>query len=183
LLDLALSIASRSKAVSHLIGLLGRFDDQRRDLLRVLTYHRIDEPDARPELDPALISATPETFDEQMEYVASRYRVVSMPELLEARRSGAMLPPRSVMVTVDDAYCDFESHAWPILKKYRIPVTLFVPTGYPDRPDRAFWWDRLHQAVRGMDHPSAFGTALGRNGHTDSGERRRVFRRFKNWIK
>jgi peptidoglycan/xylan/chitin deacetylase (PgdA/CDA1 family) len=163
MLDLALSIAARSKAVSQLVALLGRLDDQRTDLLRVLTYHRIDEPDARPDLDPALISATPESFDEQMEFVASRYHVVSMSELLEARRSRTALPPRSVLVTVDDAYCDFELNAWPILKKYEVPVTLFVPTGYPDRPDRSFWWDRLHRATRG-DGP-------------------RETRRLKQWIK
>jgi peptidoglycan/xylan/chitin deacetylase (PgdA/CDA1 family) len=183
LLNLALSIASRSKAVSHLIGMLRRLDDHRPDLLRVLTYHRVDEPDARPDLDPGLISATPAMFDEQMNYLASHYQVISMAELLDARRSGAALPPRSVMVTVDDAYCDFESNAWPILKKYGIPVTLFVPTGFPDMPNRAFWWDRLHQAVRGMDQSWHFATRRGRTGRLDSGERRRVHQRLKNWIK
>jgi peptidoglycan/xylan/chitin deacetylase (PgdA/CDA1 family) len=183
LLNLALSIASRSTTVSHLIARLGRLDDQRTDLLRVLTYHRIAEPGAEPDLDPALISATPASFDQQMEFVASHYHVVSMPELLDARRSRLSLPPRSVMVTVDDAYCDFESNAWPILKKYRIPVTLFVPTGYPDRPERAFWWDRLYRALRGMDQPGNCETRLRRNGHADSRERARTCRRFKCWIK
>ena len=176
-------MASRSKAVSHLIARLERLDVQRPDLLRVLTYHRIDEPDAQPDLDPGLISATPAMFNEQMKYVASRYRVVSTAELLEARRSRTALPPRSVLVTVDDAYCDFESNAWPILKKHGIPVTLFVPTGYPDRPDRAFWWDRLYQAVCRMNHPSDFGTVRERNGHDDCPKNRKVFWRLKNWIK
>jgi hypothetical protein len=31
---------------------------------------------------------------------------------------------------------------------------LFVPTGYPDRPEMTFWWDRLHHALvtTGRDH-------------------------------
>jgi peptidoglycan/xylan/chitin deacetylase (PgdA/CDA1 family) len=180
-LDLALSIASRSKAVSQLVARLGRLDDRRTDLLRVLTYHRIDRPDAQPDLDPALISATPETFDEQMAYVAANYHVVSMPELLNARRRRAALPPRSVMVTVDDAYRDFESNAWPILKKYGISVTLFVATGYPDHPDRAFWWDRLHAAVCCTGRSRQNGS--NGNGHADGGERRHEFRRLKKWVK
>jgi peptidoglycan/xylan/chitin deacetylase (PgdA/CDA1 family) len=51
-----------------------------------------------------------------------------------------------VLLTFDDAYCDFGEIAWPILQREKLPVTLFVPTGYPDHPERAFWWDRLHRA-------------------------------------
>jgi peptidoglycan/xylan/chitin deacetylase (PgdA/CDA1 family) len=51
------------------------------------------------------------------------------------------------MVTFDDAYDDFAEHAWPVLRRHGLPVTLFVPTAYPDHPERAFWWDRLHRLV------------------------------------
>jgi peptidoglycan/xylan/chitin deacetylase (PgdA/CDA1 family) len=37
--------------------------------------------------------------------------------------------------------------AWPILRRHGVPVVLFVPTDYPDRPERRFWWDRLHHAL------------------------------------
>jgi peptidoglycan/xylan/chitin deacetylase (PgdA/CDA1 family) len=181
MLNVALSLASRSKAVSRLVARLGRLDDQRTDLLRVLTYHRIDEPGAQPDLDPALVSATPKMFEEQMAYVAAHYHVVSMPELLEARRRRAAVPPRNVIVTVDEAYRDFEAHAWPILKKYGVPVTLFVATGYPDHPERVFWWDRLHAAVCGPNRSSQNGP--NRNAHADCGERRHEFRRLKTWVK
>ena len=40
-----------------------RFGDHRPNLLRVLTYHRVDEPENRPFLFPGLISATPAEFD------------------------------------------------------------------------------------------------------------------------
>jgi len=53
-----------------------------------------------------------------------------------------------VLVTFDDAYADFRDVAWPILRRYGIAPTLFVPTAYPDAPERRFWWDRLWEAVR-----------------------------------
>jgi peptidoglycan/xylan/chitin deacetylase (PgdA/CDA1 family) len=96
-------------------------------------------------LHPQIISATPENFSRQMRFLAKRYRVVSMPEVLETIAKKQPLPQRAVLVTFDDAYFDFDI-AWSILKSLKLPATLFVPTAYPDQPERAFWWDRLYRA-------------------------------------
>jgi peptidoglycan/xylan/chitin deacetylase (PgdA/CDA1 family) len=131
------------------VSLLDRSGGERPNLLRVLTYHRVDTPQARPWLDPVLISASPEVFEIQMKYLAANYQPISVFDVLEAleRNDQTILPPRAVLVTFDDAYQDFEQHAWPVLKRYRIPVTLFVPTAFPDHPQRLFWWDRLFHAL------------------------------------
>lgn len=115
--------------------------------LRVLTYHRIADPDDTPDLDPLLVSATPETFRRQMEHLRRRYRPVALEQVVEASKGGEPLPDRAVHVTVDDAYRDFAEYAWPILRELGIPVTVFVPTAYPDQPNRMLWWDRLHRAA------------------------------------
>lgn len=129
------------------LALLERMGDGPAATLRVLTYHRVAYPEAAPWLDPRLISATPPVFAQQMEHLARHYRVVSIQEALDAVERGAGLPPRAVLITFDDAYADFAEHAWPVLRRLRLPVALFVPTAYPGRPERAFWWDRLHWAV------------------------------------
>ena len=116
------------------------------NVLRVLAYHRISDPTRASMLDPRLISATPEIFERQMAYLARDYRVVSIEDVLNAIECGSRLPDKAVLITFDDAYVDFASNAWPILKTYRLPVTVFVPTAYPDQPERAFWWDRLYWA-------------------------------------
>ena len=54
-------------------------------------------------------------------------------------------------MTFDDAYCDFADHAWPVFRRLGVPVTLFVATEYPDHPDRAYWWDRLHAGLSVAD--------------------------------
>ncbi len=116
--------------------------------LRVLVYHRVADPEATPALDPALISVSPDGFRRQMRHLAHRYSVVSLEEVLAAFRGIATLPERAVLITFDDAYRDVGEIAWPILKGLRLPATLFVPTAYPGRPERAFWWDRLHRLFR-----------------------------------
>jgi peptidoglycan/xylan/chitin deacetylase (PgdA/CDA1 family) len=82
-----------------------------------------------------------------MQFLAARYRPISLADLLEARSGRESLPRRAVLVTFDDAYRDFAEHAWPRLRRLGIPVTLFVATAYPDQPKLAFWWDRLWGAL------------------------------------
>src|SRR6267142_6771368 len=115
-------------------------------MLRILAYHRVAELRDTPAVDSRSISATPEGFARQMEHLARFYRVVSMPEVLEAVEKGRPSPKRAMLITFDDAYADFAEVAWPILKQFRLPATMFVPTAYPDQPERAFWSDRLYQA-------------------------------------
>ncbi len=178
-----LNRVASSAAFSRFVTLLERVDRYRPNLLRVLTYHRVDHPDACPALYPGLISATPDTFDQQMKYLAEKYRVVSVLELLDRYRGGAALPPRSVLLTFDDAYCDFAEHAWPILKRCRLPVTLFVPTAFPDRPERMFWWDRLYQAVTGASRRDDLRVPLGGLPLATASQRRQAFGRLKDYVK
>lgn len=139
--------AARTPVAIGAFGLLDRALGGANGVFALLTYHRVDEPQARPWLYPSLISATPADFESQMRLLRARHRPVSMPDLLAAYESGRPLPPRAVHVTFDDAYSDFATNAWPVLRELDIPVTLFVPTGYPDNPGRAFWWDRLWLAA------------------------------------
>ena len=115
--------------------------------LRILAYHRVADLDESAFLTPRLISATPSVFASQMKYLAKFYNVVSIEDVVNAVQMRGRLPKRAVLITFDDAYYDFEEIAWPILKKYGLTATVFVPTAYPDNPKLSFWWDRLHRAI------------------------------------
>lgn len=120
--------------------------------LRVLVYHRVGEPEAEPDLDPGLISATPDEFRIQMELVSKHYHPVSLHTVLAAHRGETCLPPRAVLITFDDAYLDFASQAWPILQDFGLPAVMFVPTAFPDQAnDLGFWWDRLYAGLRRIE--------------------------------
>lgn len=180
----SMSIATQSTAFEKFVSLLERVDGQRSGLLRVLTYHRVDDPSARPWLDPSLISATPEAFDQQMKYLSTNYQFITVADILTAleTRNSKDLPARAVVVTFDDAYFDFEEHAWPILKRYGIPVTLFVPTAYPDQPERTFWWDDLYNAIQSTSREDNLNTPLGLLS-LSSTSRTQIYKRLKNYIK
>lgn len=123
--------------------------------LRVLVYHRIEDPAApQPSLAPDLVSATPAAFAWQMRHLARFYHPVGAAELRSALEGRHTLPPRAVLVTFDDGYRDFMQIAWPILRQYQVPAILFVCSAVPDAPDHLFWWDALWQWLARTAQPT-----------------------------
>jgi peptidoglycan/xylan/chitin deacetylase (PgdA/CDA1 family) len=166
-------------------GILGALEglDRRSDRVRVLAYHRVDYPEAELDLDPGLVSATPENFEAQVELVARHYHAVSLAELLSAQRGECSLPERSVLLTFDDGYRDFAEQAWPILRRAGLPAVLFVPTAFPDQPGPGFWWDRLHAALRRTDQKFLDAPGLVRIPLTDAHDRRLAHRTLRTHAK
>ena len=152
-------------------------------MLRVLTYHRVTPLEDSHHFDPRMISATPEAFAEQMRWLAHRYEVVSIQRVLDHFRHGASLPGRAVLVTFDDAYYDFEEHAWPVLRDLDVPCVLFVPTGFPDDPTKPFWWDRLHEAVHRSTRKTLEVPGVGTMSLTDPDRRDAALRALQTRLK
>lgn len=137
------------------------FSTKKSNNLRVLTYHRVADPKRSPTLDPRLISADPQTFQKQMYHLAKHYQVVSLEEVLNTVERGTNLPKNAVLITFDDAYADLNEHALPIMQSMRLPATIFVPTAYPDHPERSFWWDRIYRAFLKAEQDRFYVDALG----------------------
>ena len=143
------------------------------NLLRVLTYHRVAPVRDSDRFDPRLISTDPATFRRQMQHLANHYRVVRMEEVLNALERKVQLPKNAVLVTFDDAYFDLAEYAFPVLNQWQLPSTIFVPTSYPNQPERVFWWDRLYRALMHTTHPVLHLSRLGELPLRISEERRK----------
>lgn len=151
--------------------------------LRVLMYHRIVDPARACWCDPATISATPADFAWQMRLLAARYRVIAADELLHVLAQRRPLPPRATLLTFDDGCRDFGEVAWPVLRKLKLPVTLFVPTAFPGGGQAAFWWDRLATAARETARPAITVRGLGTLRLDTPAKRHRSVRALQRWIK
>ena len=117
--------------------------------LAVLTYHRIAaDRAAEQRMAPGLASATVAEFEEQLRDVSRRFSIISLEDVLELRENGRPPAKRTLaLVTFDDAYRDFAELAWPVIRRIRVPVAMFVPTAFPDA-GVAYWWDQLAYTVR-----------------------------------
>ena len=90
----------------------------------VLMYHAIDTPE-RAALEKNVVSR--QSFERQMAFLAAlRYRVLSMREYEEIIYGKRKPHGREILITFDDGDHSFASQAFPVLKKYRLPVTLFL---------------------------------------------------------
>ncbi len=98
---------------------------------------------ALPVPDYCFITET--QFREQMEYLARRCRVVSLLEALHRLRSGSIDRP-TVAITFDDGYQNVFDVAFPVLREFQFPATVFINTGFVGT-SKTVWFCRLIQAI------------------------------------
>ena len=103
----------------------------RRERLLILCYHGIaleDENQWRPQL-----YMTTDLLERRLQMLQEmKCSVLPLGEGLERLAAGS-LPPRSIAITFDDGTSDFYQRAWPLLRKYEFPATVYQTTYYVDR--------------------------------------------------
>jgi peptidoglycan/xylan/chitin deacetylase (PgdA/CDA1 family) len=94
------------------------------DGLVVLIYHRVGGA-AAIETDLPL-----SLFEEQICFLAEQADVVTLDDGLEAVRAPRSTGSNVVAITFDDGTADFADLALPVLARHRVPVTLYLATGF-----------------------------------------------------
>jgi poly-beta-1,6-N-acetyl-D-glucosamine N-deacetylase len=70
-----------------------------------------------------------EQFQEQLDYLQEHnYNVWPLSKVISHVQNKIQIPPKTVALTIDDAYVSIYTHAYPMLKKKRFPFTVFVNT-------------------------------------------------------
>ncbi len=114
----------------------------------ILIYHRFGEerwPTTNVPLD---------RFRRQLDYLREHgYRVVPLAEIAGAVRAGRPIPDKTVAITVDDGYLSTYTVAWPLLRRYGYPFTVFLYVEALERGYRNFLtWDQVREmAAAGVD--------------------------------
>src|SRR5262249_32600 len=71
------------------------------------------------------------TFRQQLETIRRRkFTILTLDALRQHLTQGTPIPPRSLVLTFDDNTRGLYDHAFPLLKKFSLPATLFVHTDY-----------------------------------------------------
>jgi peptidoglycan/xylan/chitin deacetylase (PgdA/CDA1 family) len=122
---LALSVARRT-GLSALVLHSG----WRRSKLLIVGYHGFSQDDEHL-WNPSLY-VPPDVFRSRLEKLREcGCNVLSLAEGLQ-RLYGGTLPPRSVVLTIDDGTYDAYRLAFPMLKEFGYPATLYLTTYYSD---------------------------------------------------
>lgn len=110
-----------------------------RDAAVVLCYHNVLPPRNAGTGGDSAVHLSFDRFAEQVYWLARRYAIVPLSEIIGRARAGRSLR-RVAALTFDDGYAGVFTHAWPLLRDLGLPATVFVVSERPDRRD-AFWWD------------------------------------------
>jgi peptidoglycan/xylan/chitin deacetylase (PgdA/CDA1 family) len=89
---------------------------------------------------------TADIFERQMKYLKDNgYHVISPEQFIAFLQYRKSIPKKSVMITIDDGYRSAYNTAYPILKKYGYPATLFVYTNFVEISPKAITWEQLRE--------------------------------------
>jgi peptidoglycan/xylan/chitin deacetylase (PgdA/CDA1 family) len=120
----------------------------------VLCYHRV-LPGFIEGNDP-IYTVLPEQFESQMAYLSEAgFNSLSLQEFAATARGARQPDKRSVLITFDDGYADNYQIAWPIAKKYKVKINLFLCTSYINQVNPLAMNRDGYQLVRDM--PPGFG--------------------------
>ena len=109
----------------------------------ILMYHGFSD-------DPSTLFVTPENFRRQLTYLKKKnYNVISMDELAEGIKSGKKFARNTVVITIDDGYADNFTRAYPVLKKYDFPATIFLITDFIGKKNDYLDWEDVKAMRRG----------------------------------
>ncbi len=86
------------------------------------------------------------SFERQIRYLRVRYHLIPLWHAIELLQKGEELPSHALSLTFDDGYQNIFTNAYPILKKYNVPATIFVTTDFVDQ-NVPLWPDRLEYAI------------------------------------
>ena len=110
-----------------------------RDAVPILLYHRFGPVAADG------MTVTTQVFASHLEYLAKNgYTVIPLRKLIDFYlRKVSDLPPKSVVIVVDDGHKSITSDMLPLVRKYSLPVTLFIYPSAISNATYAMTWDEL----------------------------------------
>jgi peptidoglycan/xylan/chitin deacetylase (PgdA/CDA1 family) len=107
----------------------------------ILCYHRFGPTVADG------MTVTTKVFESQLQWLKDNgYTVIPLRTLVDyVRGQGPPPPAKSVVITADDAHKTVYTEMWPLVRKYNIPVTLFIYPSAVSNASYAMTWEQLQE--------------------------------------
>lgn len=110
----------------------------------VLTYHKFSDTVS----DPMTVTAS--AFEAQMRFLKDNgYHVIPLDSLFDFMALKKQVPRKAVVITIDDGWRSAYDIAFPILRRYGYPATLFVYTDLITGNQKTLSWKLLREMAEG----------------------------------
>lgn len=111
--------------------------------IKILTLHRITDA----YFDPLCMNIKVNVFEEMVKYLKRNYNIISLEKAVDLLKSKESVPENAVVMTFDDGYRDNYLNAFPVLRKYEIPATIFLSVGAVNNGG-ILWYDAIVAAFK-----------------------------------
>lgn len=114
-----------------------------RDLLNILMYHGFSPNsgiDILTNFGGKHLNI--EEFENHLKLIIKYCTPISLEKVILNKK----LPANPIIITFDDGYKNNYTYAYPLLKKYNVPATIFLTTGFIDQSNY-MWSDRLEYII------------------------------------
>ena len=110
-------------------------------------FHRVCPSSSKPRLKGNVgLEVTPKYLENTIHFLREKnYEIVSLNRAVQILNENQD-NKKFVVFTFDDGYVDNYSYAYPILKKHKVPFTIYVTTHFPDGK-AILWWYLLEDLV------------------------------------
>lgn len=135
-LRLARSFSQHYETSRSPAGRTSGFKQVRGPKFVILCYHRVGSGGV-----PFYSNFDPRAFEAQIRFLRRAYRIVSLDDLCHELDAGGP-PSQAVAITFDDGYRDLYTNAFPILRRYGVPATVYL-TASAIETGEISWYDRI----------------------------------------
>ena len=135
--------------ILYFSGIVGFYLFFRKKILKrfrtiVLTYHRIRDDGKDPD-----ISVTTVNFEREMAYLKRHFDVISINTLMNNIGKSPKMLMDNIAITFDDGYEDNYLNAYPILRRYRLPATIFLVSRFVGTSEEMLNADEIEMMRKG----------------------------------
>jgi peptidoglycan/xylan/chitin deacetylase (PgdA/CDA1 family) len=117
-------------ATLYLVNPIRRRVSRNNPSIPILMYHSISDEDETKVRAYYRTTTSPFVFTQHMQYLRDLgYSTINVPDAVRLLQNGG-LTKKYVVVTFDDGYADFYTHAFPVLSRHGFTATVFLPTRY-----------------------------------------------------
>ena len=108
----------------------------------IIMYHSVGKEGRTLDGYGAKLNVSPAAFAKQMKFLHDHsYNVVPLAEFIKRIKTDENIPPMTITITFDDGLKNNFLHAYPILKKYNFPATIFIATDFVGKEKFLSWDD------------------------------------------
>ena len=149
----------------------------------IFTMHRVCEP-TRDKFHPNRILEISADFLELAitQLKRAKIDIIDLDEAVE-RMTQPKGKNRFVVLTFDDGYVDNYTAAWHVLRRMKVPFTIYIPTAFPDAQGN-LWWIALEQII--AQHPALLIEMKGERRFFETArpvDKRHVFNVLHGWLR